>query len=285
MGNELHKPVLKMDNISPRNVLPRFTSWVECIFNPGDFCAVTTPALEFRDVGLRIGSADLLSHVTFSVPEGKSLVLVGPSGSGKSLILKLAAGLLVPTSGEVLVFGRNLLTLPASEAQSVLLSLGMLFQKNALFDSLSVFENVAFPLRERSSLSEQEIVIRCDQLLVAVGLDHARSLFPHEISGGMQKRLGIARALALNPKMIFYDDPTAGLDPITSRKIASLLSNLSKERNTTMVTITNDMMRALQLSDFIAFVHNRTLNVIGDSQIAKSSKSEPFRSFFRGQIH
>lgn len=243
---------------------------------------MTTAALEFRNVSLTFGSTTILKDINFTVPESSSLVLVGPSGAGKSLLLKLAAGLITPSSGEVWIQGKNLKEVTPAETQKTLLQMGMLFQRNALFDSLSVFENVAFPLRERSSMTEAEISDRVLDLLHAVGLDQSKNLLPHEISGGMQKRLGVARALALKPKILFYDDPTAGLDPITSRKIANLLTELMEKNRMTTLTITNDMMRALQLADQIGFVFNKNVEIIGNPNQSKSSSKEPFRSFFRG---
>jgi phospholipid/cholesterol/gamma-HCH transport system ATP-binding protein len=150
----------------------------------------------------------------------------------------MMAGLIPPTSGQVLIAGESLYELPLEKKQQLMKRMGMLFQKNALFDSLSNGENIAFPMREVTHQSESEINSTVDYFLQAVGLSHAKNLFPDEISGGMQKRLGIARALALNPQIIFYDDPTAGLDPITSRKIIDLICELQKKNGSTVVSVT-----------------------------------------------
>lgn len=228
---------------------------------------MASSAIELESVSLAFGPKVVLENTNLSVKEGESLVLVGPSGEGKTSLLKLIAGLIPPSKGAVRVNG----------------VIGMLFQKNALFDSMSVLENILFPLRETTNKSDSEQMEIALTLLEAVDLVHAKDLFPHEISGGMQKRLGLARALALKPEVILYDDPTAGLDPITGRRIANLLKELTRSENVTTVVVTNDMMRAFQLADQIAFVWNRSVHLIGSPEEAKRSQAEPFRSFLRGE--
>ena len=162
--------------------------------------------------------------------------------------------------------------------------MGMLFQKNALFDSLTVLENICFPLRELTDLSEAEIVSKARVFLEAVGLEQAGDRYPDEISGGMQKRLGIARALALEPEIIFYDDPTAGLDPITSRKIIDLILDLKKKRGSTVVAITNEMARAYQMADTIAMVVEQTVIETGSVEETKRSSESRVKQFIRGDL-
>ncbi|MCB0386566.1 MAG: ATP-binding cassette domain-containing protein, partial [Bdellovibrionales bacterium] len=200
--------------------------------------------IELNNLGISFGGERLLSGISLALAKGEVFVLVGPSGQGKSVLLKMMAGILEPTEGEVLVEDKNLYTTSFSERTEIMHRMGMLFQKNALFDSLTCADNIAFPLREVSRMSEIEITKRIDYFLEEVGIPHARNLFPDEISGGMQKRLGIARALALDPEIIFYDDPTAGLDPITSKRIIELIIRLKKKKNSTVIAITNDMNRA-----------------------------------------
>lgn len=215
---------------------------------------------------MRFGRETLLRDVELSVENQECLVLIGPSGSGKSVILKLLAGILTPTSGTARVDDQDIHAVSDETRTQLLLKMGMLFQKNALFDSLTVGDNIAFPLRETTPLSETEITERVDHFLEAVGLSSAKSLFPSEISGGMQKRLGIARALALQPQIVLYDDPTAGLDPITGRKIVELILNLKKQNRSTIVTVTNDMARAFQLADRIAMIVDHKLIITGDKE-------------------
>jgi phospholipid/cholesterol/gamma-HCH transport system ATP-binding protein len=236
------------------------------------------------NVSLKFGSTEVFNSVNFEVQEGSSVVLVGPSGHGKSCLLKMLAGLQPPTSGTVLFEGQNLYELSFEERSELTQKMGMLFQRNALFDSLTVFENVAFPLREvKGWTDESQISERVGELLAAVGLDAAAPLMPHEISGGMQKRLGIARALILRPGIVLYDDPTAGLDPITSRHIAKLIMDLQKKNSATQVIVTNDMNRAFQISDHICMVVNGEVLVVGDREQALSHADPRVLQFVRGQ--
>jgi phospholipid/cholesterol/gamma-HCH transport system ATP-binding protein len=184
----------------------------------------------------------------------------------------------------VFIDGKNRRTMRSGERDEIARRTGMLFQKNALFDSLSAFDNVAFPLREVVHASESEIEPTVSRYLEAVGLSHARDLFPDEISGGMQKRLGIARALAMKPEVVFYDDPTAGLDPITSRKIIQLIMSLQKEMNTTVVAVTNDMNRADQLAQRIGMVVDRELIICGTPAETKRNSDPRVSQFIRGSL-
>lgn len=175
-------------------------------------------------------------------------------------------------------------SLKGKERDALIRKMGMLFQKNALFDSMTCAENIAFPLREVAKKSEVEIEKAVQFYLEAVGIPHARDLFPDEISGGMQKRLGIARALALEPEIVFYDDPTAGLDPITSRKIIQLIKDLQKRSNTTLVAVTNDMNRAEQLADRIGMVVDRELILTGSPAETKEHPDPRVQQFVRGSL-
>lgn len=206
-------------------------------------------AIELQDVTIRMKDQKILQNVHLSVACGESIVVIGPSGHGKTTLIKMMAGLLRPSEGRVLIFGEDLYAASVARRQKLIAKMGMLFQKNALFDSLNCAENIAFSLRETTNQNEIEIQQNVDKYLDSVGILKAKNLFVDEISGGMQKRLGIARALALCPEIVFYDDPTAGLDPITSRKIAELIINFKKQSNSTQVVITNDLKRAFQLAD------------------------------------
>ncbi len=240
--------------------------------------------LSLQDVSVDFGDGYLLKNVSLDIKKGESVVLIGPSGFGKSVVLKLFAGLLKPTSGHVIVDGQDLNELHSRDLAAIQLKMGMLFQKNALFDSLTVGENIAFPLREKSGLAEDKIQARVGDFLEAVGIAHARDLFPDEISGGMQKRLGIARALALQPQIVFYDDPTAGLDPITSRRIAELILQMRKEQGSTTITVTNDMARAYQLADRITMVVDKELIVTGTRAQTLAHTDPRVVQFIRGAL-
>ncbi len=241
-------------------------------------------AIELRDVSIRFGSHWILENIQLQVESGQAFVLVGPSGQGKSVLLKLMAGLIEPTRGQVFIQGHEMARLSVRERETLLRKMGMLFQKNALFDSLTVYENVAFPLREVTDTPEPKIDQIVREFLEAVELSHAMNLHPSEISGGMQKRLGIARALALTPEIVFYDDPTAGLDPITSRKIIELIVRLRETNRSTMVAVTNDMNRAYQMADQIAMVVDQTLILTGGVAETKKHPDPRVQQFIHGAL-
>jgi phospholipid/cholesterol/gamma-HCH transport system ATP-binding protein len=245
---------------------------------------LSSPTIKLDRVSVSFGSEKVLHDVALSVLQKQSFVIVGPSGQGKSTLLKVIAGLIPPTTGTLFIEGRDFHSLDAEQRHVLIRKMGMLFQKNALFDSLTAFENVAFPLIEITDLSAAEIRERSEFFLNAVGLSHARDLYPDEISGGMQKRLGIARALALRPEIILYDDPTAGLDPITSRKIIELIQKLQVEFSSTIVTITNDMNRAYQLAHQIGVVLKGQLVLTGNPEQTKSFPDPRVQQFIRGEI-
>lgn len=223
--------------------------------------------ISVRDVGKAFGGSWVFRHLSFGVARGESVVLLGPSGAGKSVMMKLLAGLLSPDEGTIGVESENV---------------GMLFQRNALFDSLTVEENLLFPLKERKGISGAPARERAAGFLRAVGLAGNESLHPDEISGGMQKRLGIARALIVEPDVILYDEPTAGLDPITSRTIAELIQRLRRERGSTLVTVTNDVHRAYQLGDRIYLLARGTLTEGGTPEQVRASSDPAIRQFIHG---
>ncbi|MBK9293610.1 MAG: ATP-binding cassette domain-containing protein [Oligoflexia bacterium] len=228
------------------------------------------------------GAENLLNGINVTVRRGENLVIVGPSGQGKSTLLKILSGLTAPHRGEVLINGKNLYKVSRLEKTELMSKTGMLFQKNALFDSLTVGENLAFPLREVAKLDEKKIAEKVKEYLSAVELGPAENLYPDEISGGMQKRLGIARALILDPEIIYYDDPTAGLDPITSRNIVELIKKLNKKLNATTVTITNEMNRAYQLADNIGVLMDSELVITGSVEETKTFTDKKIQNFIQG---
>ncbi|WP_347355818.1 ABC transporter ATP-binding protein [Bdellovibrio sp.] len=240
--------------------------------------------ISLQDVTVSFEDHTVLKSIHLEIPAGESFVIVGPSGQGKTTLLKVMAGLVTPQNGKVFVEQKEWITLGRKERLSVLKKVGILFQKNALFDSLTCVQNISFPLRETTELSDWEITKKAEYFLDAVGIPHARDLYPDEISGGMQKRLGIARALALDPEIIFYDDPTAGLDPITSRKIIELVLKLKKEKGSTIVAITNDMNRAFQMADRIGVVVDQELIITGNPEQTKNHADPRVHQFVRGLL-
>jgi phospholipid/cholesterol/gamma-HCH transport system ATP-binding protein len=240
--------------------------------------------LRLENVTVTFDSQTVLRSVNLDIKSGEAFVIVGPSGQGKTTLLKTLSGLVTPQDGKVFVEQSEWLTLSNKERLPLLKKMGILFQKNALFDSLTCLENICFPLRETTALTEWEITKKAESFLDAVGIPHARDLYPDEISGGMQKRLGIARALALDPKIIFYDDPTAGLDPITSKKIISLIKTLQQQNKSTVIAVTNDMNRAYQMADRIAMVVDQEVIITGSPQETENHSDPRVRQFVRGLL-
>jgi phospholipid/cholesterol/gamma-HCH transport system ATP-binding protein len=223
--------------------------------------------IRIQNAGKKFGDRWIFRDLTLQVEKRESVVLVGPSGGGKSVLLKLVAGLLKADEGSVSVASLNL---------------GMLFQKNALFDSLTVEDNLLFTLKERRGESGPEAQKKAASFLQAVGLKGSEKLRPDEISGGMQKRLGIARALIVDPEVILYDEPTAGLDPITSRSIADLINELRRKSGSTLLTVTNDMQRAYQIGDRICLLARGKLIDGGSPERVKASQDTSIVQFIHG---
>lgn len=241
--------------------------------------------ISLKNVTIAFENHVVLKDISLEIKQGESFVIIGPSGQGKTSLLKVMAGLITPCDGKVFIEQNDWSTLSAKQRFPLLNKMGILFQKNALFDSFTCLENICFPLRETTSLSEWEISKKAEFFLDAVGIPHAKDLFPDEISGGMQKRLGIARALALDPEIIFYDDPTAGLDPVTSKKIIDLIRKLKKDKGSTVISITNDMNRAYQLADRIGMVIDQKLLITGGPAETKDHPDPRVHQFVRGLLH
>lgn len=240
--------------------------------------------ISLQDITVAFENHVVLKQVSLDIAAGESFVIVGPSGQGKTTLLKTMSGLITPQNGKVFIEQKEWLTLSPKERLPLLKKMGILFQKNALFDSLTCVENISFPLGETTKLTEWEITKRAESFLDAVGIPHARDLYPDEISGGMQKRMGIARALALDPEIIFYDDPTAGLDPITSKKIVELILKLKEEKGSTIIAITNDMNRAYQMADRIGVVIDQQLIITGTPEQTQNHKDPRVHQFVRGLL-
>lgn len=201
--------------------------------------------------------------VDLVIPRGKITVILGPSGAGKSVLLKHLIGLIRPDRGKIIVDGSDITRMDPQELLELRKRFGMLFQEGALFDSLSVFENVAFPLREHTRLGEEEIRFRVEEKLRQVGLLEAADKYPSELSGGMKKRAALARALALNPDIVLCDEPTSGLDPVAAFSVEELLRETHRLLGNTFVVITHDLRTALSLGDMIALLDEGRIQVWG----------------------
>lgn len=247
--------------------------------------SVPEAAIRFVEVCKSFGTRSrphlVLDRVTFTVPKGRTTVIAGGSGQGKSVILKLILGLLRPDSGHVLVGEYDVATVHYKQLQELRMMFGVLFQGAALFDSLSVFENIALPLRERTKFSEEEIRQRVAATLQQLELTGHDEKFPAQLSGGMKKRVGLARALQLEPEIVLFDEPTTGLDPVMTKEIYELFSLTQQRLGYTAVIVSHDIPQVFQLADQIILLNKGELDVFTDvSQIPGSTKPN-IREFAR----
>jgi phospholipid/cholesterol/gamma-HCH transport system ATP-binding protein len=216
----------------------------------------TPPVIELREVSLAFDEKQVLSHISFRIDLGETLFVLGVAGSGKSLLLKLILGLLKPDSGQVLVHGRDLTSLPEVELDPFRRRMGIVFQEGALFDSLSVYENVAYRLREAGFLNEEEIERRVREVLRFVDMEGAIDKMPSELSGGMRRRVSIARTIISEPEIMLYDSPTAGLDPVTGHTITVQIAKLRDVQHVTSVVVTHHLQDAFVLANY-AFLERK----------------------------
>ncbi|MEA2327319.1 MAG: phospholipid/cholesterol/gamma-HCH transport system ATP-binding protein [Thermoanaerobaculia bacterium] len=237
--------------------------------------------VEFRDVNKAYGNKQVLRGADLKVYRGEVLVILGGSGSGKSVTLRHMLGLEAPDSGRVIVEDEDITDHPEEELYRVRKKFGMLFQSGALFDSMNVFENIAFPLREHAEMSEEEIARAVKEKLGLVNLPNTENLMPVDLSGGMRKRVGLARSIVLDPKMILYDEPTTGLDPITSQKINELIIDLQSKLNVTSVVVTHDIQSAFSVGDRIAFLNKGVFEWVGTMEEARTSEHPVLREFLK----
>lgn len=237
------------------------------------------PAVVLDHVTKRFGDRTVLDDVSLTIPAGMAVCLLGRSGTGKSVTLKHIVGLLAPDAGRVLVEGRDLATLSRLELTQVRRRIGFLFQSAALFDSISVGENVAFPLRRHTPLKDGDVRARVETLLAQVGLAGEYDKMPAELSGGMRKRAGLARAMALEPAILLADEPSAGLDPITSAEIDALLLDLKRRSNTTLVVVTHNVPSARALGNQLVFLHGGRVLAAGTVQEMERNPHPVIRAF------
>jgi len=226
------------------------------------------------------GEKTVLENLNLSVEKGESLVLVGSSGCGKTVLIKTIIGLIEPEGGEIFIYGKNIVKLPLKEIMEIRSKIGMVFQNSALFDSLNIWQNVGFYYLYHSKKSKEEIKEMAIKALETVELKNVENLMPEQLSGGMKKRVSIARALISKPDILFYDEPTTGLDPITSENITSLMKKIHSQYGTTDITVTHDIKLARAISDRIGLVENGRIVEIGSfDYLREKSNHTLIRSF------
>ena len=239
--------------------------------------------VEFRGVKKAFGPKVVYEDLTLDVYKGESLTIIGGSGQGKSVMLKLLIGLLRVDGGSIVFDGEEVTTKSEKEYTKVRRRIGMLFQGAALFDSLDVRENVAYGLREHYQMGEKEIDERVGQSLSFVGLPGIEQMYPSDLSGGMKKRVGLARAIAVQPEVLLYDEPTTGLDPINTTRINHLIVHLKRTLNVTSIVVTHDMHSAFHVSDRITMIHAGRVVASGTVEEIRRSTDSHVRDFIEGR--
>jgi phospholipid/cholesterol/gamma-HCH transport system ATP-binding protein len=237
------------------------------------------PAIEVRELHKTFDSQTVLNGIDLKISRGETLAVLGRSGAGKSVLLKLLVGLQKPDDGSIRIHGHEITNLPLEKLNEVRKRIGFLFQEGALYDSLTLEENVAFPLRRHNNISEGEQKARARELLASVGMDKDSEKLPSQISGGMKKRVGLARALALDPDILLFDEPTAGLDPITAGEIEGLILKLQEQRKTASVVVTHDLRGARVVSHRLALIHDGDILIEGSFDDLKKA-DDPFVARF-----
>ncbi|MBI4265807.1 MAG: ATP-binding cassette domain-containing protein [Acidobacteria bacterium] len=243
--------------------------------------AEVPPAVELRHVTKSFGTRRVLDDVCLSVPAGRGFCILGRSGTGKSVALKHIVGLIKPDAGHVLVEGEDITGLSSRALARVRKRIGFLFQNAALFDSITVGENVAFPLRRHTDLTEEEIRARAGRLLGQVGLEREYDKMPADLSGGMRKRAGLARALVLDPAILLADEPSAGLDPVTAAEIDALLVDLKRRSSTTLLVVTHNIPSARAIGDELVFLDGGRVIARGSPDALDRSEAPLVRQFMR----
>lgn len=239
--------------------------------------------ISLRQLNIIFGTHTVLDNIDLDVYKGETLAVLGPSGTGKSTVLRSMIGLLEPNGGQIFIQGEDVSGLDEDGWNRLRMKMGMVFQYSALFDFLTVGENVAFGLRQHTDKSDEEIQGIVTQMLDLVGLPGTQDLYPAELSGGMKKRVGLARAIAVNPEIVLYDEPTAGLDPIMSRNISRLIKKTQEQLHVTSVLVTHDMQSAFYAADRVAMLYEGHIVAIGTAEEMKNSTNPIVKAFIEGR--
>ncbi|PIR16326.1 MAG: ABC transporter ATP-binding protein [Deltaproteobacteria bacterium CG11_big_fil_rev_8_21_14_0_20_49_13] len=243
-----------------------------------------TPIISFKKLYKAFGKNQVLEDLSLDIIEGETTTIIGGSGSGKSVLLKLLLGVIPPDSGHVYFRGKDITKMDEWGLIEVRKEIGMLFQGAALFDSLTVAENVAYPVREHFKYPEDKINKIITDKLELVGLADILNMMPADLSGGMKKRVGLARAIATEPAVILYDEPTTGLDPANTMRINRLIREIQRKLHVTSIVVTHDMQSAFLVSDRIAMLYNRRIEFVGTTEEAKKSSNSVVQHFIQGYI-
>lgn len=240
------------------------------------------PVIVINDLHKSFGELDVLKGVTLTVNKGENVAVLGKSGSGKSVLIKILVGLLKPEKGEVIVLGKNVGELKEKELNELRLCIGFSFQNSALYDSMSVRQNIQFPLiMNRKNQSKKDVAQAVDEVLDAVGLKDKMNQMPGDLSGGQRKRIGIARTLILRPEIMLYDEPTAGLDPITCSEINELINEVQQNYNTASIIITHDLTCARETSNRVAMLLDGKFSSTGTFEEVFKSEEEQIKNFYQ----
>ncbi len=236
--------------------------------------------IEYRNVSKAFGDLVVLDDVSCRIPEGKITMIIGPSGTGKSIFIKLLVGLMKPDAGEVIVDGEVISKMPSGELYEFRKKFGVLFQNGALFDSMSVGDNVAFPLREHTNLPEEEICEIVAEKLAAVGMANSDCRWPSELSGGQRNRVGLARAIALEPHIVVFDEPSSGLDPVTADSIDNLILEMQQRSKCTFIVVSHDIESTFKIADYIGMLWGGELVAFGTKEEIRTMDNDVVRQFF-----
>ncbi len=248
------------------------------------FLMVSPPAITISNLTKSFGNQEVLRNVSFEVPRGQTYCIIGGSGQGKSVLLKHVMRLLVPDSGDIRIDGESIVGLSGASLDDIRKKMGMVFQESALFDSMTCLENVAFGLTmHRRDLSAVEIERIAREKIRLVGLNRVEKKYPSEISGGMKKRVGIARAIALEPEILLYDEPTTGLDPVLATSIDELILKMKAELHVTSLVITHDMNSAFRIADRILFLYQGKIHFSGTPLEVRETPDPVLGQFVRGE--
>jgi len=239
------------------------------------------PMIDVVDLHKSFGDHQVLTGINLSIPEGSTCVILGGSGSGKTVLMKHMIGLLKPDSGEVYVDGEDIVPLDAEGLEQMRKKFGMVFQAAALFDSMTVYENVSFPLKEHTKVSEEEAREIVRQKLEIVGLERVEDKYPADLSGGMRKRVGLARAIVLDPKIVLYDEPTTGLDPITTDYVDEMILDAKRELGVTSVVISHDIASSFKVADVLAVLYEGKIVASGPPEAVRRSEHPHVRQFLQ----